>query len=90
MKKLYCITVFSGFLLLMFSCNQNKMEVKHATASKINQKNVMIVNKEDPICGMDVTENFSDTAVYKGKVYGFCSSVCKGEFKKEPQKYIKE
>ncbi|MDN5397107.1 MAG: YHS domain-containing protein [Chryseobacterium sp.] len=31
-----------------------------------------------------------DTAVYKGKTYGFCSSLCKDEFKKNPEKYVQK
>jgi YHS domain-containing protein len=44
----------------------------------------------DPVCGMDVDPK---TAVYKsiyqGKTYYFCSSGCKRDFDKEPQKYVK-
>ena len=45
----------------------------------------------DPVCGMVVKEetakgNFD----YKGKIYYFCSIECLGEFKKDPEKYIKK
>jgi YHS domain-containing protein len=40
------------------------------------------VNEEDPICGMKTAKFLKDTAVYKGKTYGFCNKLCKEEFKK--------
>jgi YHS domain-containing protein len=43
---------------------------------------------KDPICGMNVDET---TAKYKsdhkGRKYVFCSSMCKEEFEKNPEKY---
>jgi len=45
--------------------------------------------EKDPVCGMDVDPK---TAVYKseyrGKLYYFCSSGCKRDFDKDPQKYM--
>jgi YHS domain-containing protein len=48
-----------------------------------------VVNEEDPICGMKTAKFLKDTAVYKGKTYGFCNKLCKEEFKKNPKKYAK-
>lgn len=45
-------------------------------------------NKKDFICGMPITAGVGDTAHYKGKVYGFCSTGCKDEFKKNPASYL--
>ncbi len=45
--------------------------------------------KKDPVCGMEMKDGaITDTAVYQSKVYGFCSTECKAEFKKEPTKYL--
>lgn len=44
----------------------------------------MVNNKKDPTCEMPVTAGISDTAHYKDKVIGFCSSGCKDEFKLAP------
>src|ERR1700712_1535994 len=45
--------------------------------------------KKDLVCGMEMKDGgIADTAVYQSKVYGFCSSECKGEFKKDPAKYL--
>ncbi len=43
------------------------------------------MNEEDPICGMKTAQFLKDTAVYKGKTYGFCNKLCKEEFKKNPK-----
>jgi putative intracellular protease/amidase/YHS domain-containing protein len=45
-------------------------------------------NTKDFICSMPLTACIADTAQYKGKVYGFCSSGCKDEFLKNPPNYI--
>ena len=45
--------------------------------------------KIDPVCDMHLEEHgVSATALYEGKTYGFCSAYCKGEFEKEPAKYL--
>jgi YHS domain-containing protein len=38
---------------------------------------------------MDIVKyGVSDTVTYKGKLYGFCSKMCKDEFLKTPEKYL--
>ena len=45
----------------------------------------------DPVCGMEVKkEEAAGSSIYKGKTYYFCSSHCKEEFEKDPEKYLKE
>lgn len=51
-------------------------------------KNMKFENKKDFICGMQITAGVADTANYNGKVYGFCSTGCKEEFKKNPAAYL--
>ncbi|MBL0145249.1 MAG: YHS domain-containing protein [Chitinophagaceae bacterium] len=60
------------------------MEVKEDSAFK----NVVFDAKKDLVCQMPVTAGVSDTAHYKGKVYGFCAKECKDEFLKDPQQYL--
>lgn len=44
----------------------------------------------DPVCGMDVEPGrAAHKAVYKGKIYYFCSSLCKREFEKDPEHYLR-
>lgn len=95
MKTIY--TIASILAITVISCKKENIEVKKVDHSKMmnaahgEKLNVKVVNAEDPICGMKTAEYLKDTANYKGKTYGFCNSMCKDEFKKEPEKYaIKE
>mgnify|MGYP001550433322 CR=1 FL=1 len=45
-------------------------------------------SKRDPVCFMPVTAGITDTAFYKGKVYGFCSGECKRLFLESPASYL--
>ena len=47
-----------------------------------------IDNKNDLVCGMTMGTWAVDTVHYKGKVYGFCSALCKSTFKKAPASYL--
>jgi YHS domain-containing protein len=43
----------------------------------------------DPVCGMEVDPAKAKyKTLYKGKVYYFCSSMCKEEFEKRPEYYL--
>ncbi len=46
-------------------------------------------NKICPVAGEKIDEKTKATYEYKGKVYNFCCSGCIDEFKKDPDKYIK-
>ena len=74
-----------------FSCAQESPKVKQEKKlkPKTDLKGIKVVNAEDPICQMKTAEFLKDTAIYKGKIYGFCSDHCKSEFKKNPGKYVK-
>lgn len=48
----------------------------------IDVSKIQFASKEDPVCGMPITAGISDTAVIKGKVYGFCAKECKDEYLK--------
>lgn len=47
-------------------------------------------NKRCPVSGEIIDEKTKETYEYKGKIYNFCCAGCIDEFKKEPEKYIKE
>ncbi len=79
-------------IFALVSCKKENMEIKKVdhqkmSATKVGKLNVVVVNELDPICDMTTAEHLSDTANFKGKTYGFCSSYCKDEFKKNPEKY---
>lgn len=88
-----------AILGLYISCNQGAK--KETTPAAVPNKDTMAVGKpvadfktmhfdhdKDFICGMPTSAGVSDTAQYKGKVYGFCSEDCKGEFVKDPEAYV--
>ena len=91
--------VFAGLAtILFFSCSNNTQpESKPAV---VTQKDSMVVkdkkkfedivfdSKKDLVCGMPLRAGIEDTAHYMGKVYGFCATECKDEFKKDPQHYL--
>jgi len=83
MKKLFLLTILTIFAV---SC-ESKNEAKMGGGAVL--PNVKVVNDQDPICGMSTSVHMKDTLTYGGKLYGFCSTKCKEEFKKDPQKYVK-
>jgi YHS domain-containing protein len=83
--------------IVLASCNSSeapKQEVVDTTTQSSMEPAAtsfpvsMVNNKKDPTCEMPVTAGISDTAHYKDKVIGFCSSECKDEFKKAPEATI--
>ncbi|WP_209389193.1 YHS domain-containing protein [Chryseobacterium sp. RR2-3-20] len=86
--------LFTALLSLsLFACAQETPKVKQKKnnkSAKTETKTVKFANAEDPICHMKTESTMKDTAVYKNKTYGFCSSYCKDEFKKNPEKYVQK
>jgi YHS domain-containing protein len=86
-----------AMVMALFSCAEKRqqketpvtiMKTDTAIAQKDNFKEVVFDSKKDVVCGMPVTAGIADTTHYKGKVYGFCSAECKGEFLKSPAQYL--
>jgi YHS domain-containing protein len=42
----------------------------------------------DVVCKMKVDKNVTDTSMYQGKMYYFCSPYCKKKFDENPEKYL--
>ena len=59
------------------------------TVEQVN-KAEEVGNKSCPVSGEIIDEKTKVTYEYKGKIYNFCCSMCVDEFKKDPEKYIKE
>jgi len=90
MKKIVCLLMA---LFVLSSCKKEtvKEEVKKTSFVKpSNPLNTLKYdNKVDFYCQMDIAKyGVSDTVTYKGKLYGFCSKMCKDEFLKTPEKYL--
>jgi YHS domain-containing protein len=43
----------------------------------------------DPVCGMEVMPPAEGHIEYRAKHYYFCSILCKEDFEKDPEKYLK-
>lgn len=78
------------FLIAVVSCKKEMHTVTHVHQNELDLKDVKVVNEKDPICDMKTADYLQDTAIYKGKIYGFCSANCKNEFKKDPEKYVQK
>lgn len=84
---------FALLIIGAFACSNQEKTTPEETASPMHQHEEatavkytpdMVVNEKDYTCGMPVTAGISDTSHYEGKAYGFCSSECMAEFKKDP------
>lgn len=88
-------------LAVVLSCNKKEakahphdhsdsMETESTYKDPKNPLNKLTyASKIDFACNMDVSKyGVSDTVTYKGKLYGFCSPVCKDQFIKKPDEYL--
>jgi YHS domain-containing protein len=93
MKKILVVILVAA----AYSCNQpntavpeKKMEpmaVKDTTKSDLAK--LAFASPKDLSCGMPITAGVSDTATYKGNLYGFCSAECKEDFLKNAEALLK-
>lgn len=45
---------------------------------------------KDPVCGMEVSRiSAIAESTYQGTTYYFCAGICKEEFEKDPEQYIR-
>ena len=96
---IFTLSVFSMFLLTACGNSTNNQAstttiidtmttMSTDTASEKTYEVSLMDNKKDPTCGMPITAGISDTAHYKNKIVGFCSSECKAAFLKNPEDNI--
>ena len=46
---------------------------------------------QDPVCGMQIPASRArDFTEYKGQTYHFCSTVCKDQFDRDPERYVSQ
>lgn len=91
MKKILAISI------LLVSCSSHSQientiqSAKDTTsiAAPVNPyKNITFASTKDLNCGMPLSAGIGDTAHYKGKIYGFCSTECKDDFLKNPSAHL--
>ena len=87
----HALFVWVALFLLGCANQENRVRIKmtQATIEPENPLNALQYdNKIDFYCNMDITRyGVADTLHYKGKLYGFCSKMCKEAVKKHPQAY---
>ena len=94
MKKTISIIIIAA----VFGCNQPKTEATETkmeamapakdSAVNSNLAKLDFASKNDLSCGMPISAGLSDTATYKGKLYGFCSAECRADFLKDPEAHL--
>jgi YHS domain-containing protein len=91
MKKILIVL----FVVTLASCKQKQAEPEAIIAPALVQDTtqqakpkIELALNEDPVCKMTVGNDYADTTMYNGKIYGFCSPDCKEEFLKNPASYI--
>jgi YHS domain-containing protein len=67
----------------------HKEDSKVASAQNRSEA-INVGNKICPVSDEKIDEKTKATYEYKGKVYNFCCPACIGDFKKNPEKYIKK
>jgi YHS domain-containing protein len=87
MKKHLYLICFGFFLLQLQACDVKIKNNDSDTKANFVKKASRFANAKDYNCGMDTDDTYTDSSIYKGKVYGFCSATCKREFDKTPEKY---
>jgi YHS domain-containing protein len=90
---------YIGILIIAAACSCNQpnptvpekkmepMAVKDSTKSDLAK--LVFASAKDLSCGMPITAGVSDTATYKGNLYGFCSAECKEDFLKNAATLLK-
>ena len=93
MKAIH-VLIFCLSGIIFSSCDHKTNNEAKDISAPVPQSGVDIQvsalgSKKDLVCGMEMKSGaVADTAVYQSKIYGFCSSECKGEFTKDPAKYL--
>lgn len=92
-KKLF-ITSVVGVSMVVFTVTSLAMMDDMKNTEKVNSESVSkavnVGNKVCPVTGEKIDDSSKATYEYKGKIYNFCCPMCIGEFKKNPEKYIKK
>lgn len=85
--KIDYVLVVSVIMLTFTSC---EFKQKENSMGGETLSHVEVDNELDPVCNMHTKDNVRDTLTYQKKIYGFCSSNCKEEFQKNPNKYLSQ
>jgi YHS domain-containing protein len=92
-KNLFVALAAGIFILVSVTGSFAAMDsMEHAQKAQSGSvsKAVNVGNTICPVSGEKINEASKATYEYKGKIYNFCCPMCIGEFKKDPEEYIKK
>jgi YHS domain-containing protein len=80
---------FATLLFLALGCTTTKQTTTAANPPVAAQASAKAINTH---CAVDRDDEIDPkvTYLYQGKVVGFCCDKCVAEFKKDPDKYMKD
>ena len=87
MSKLLLLLAISSIVFASCGQTSHTHNAGKEEKLKINLTVDQLDVKIDPVCQMTKFE-VADTMTYQGKLYGFCNTGCKDEFKAEPEKFL--
>lgn len=93
--KFFQIIIFTAAGLILSACGGD-MKGETKSLAPVPKKIIAIqvaslASKTDLVCGMPLKQGeVADTALYQGKVYGFCGTGCKDDFLKAPGQYLSQ
>lgn len=65
--------------------------IQRSTANVATAENdlsrIKLASSKDLVCGMALSMSPGDTMQFKGRVYGFCSDICKSAFMRDPESF---
>lgn len=94
MRSTIILTIVFGFIVMatLVSCAKEEAARQTTPAALPGQSQALEVgNKFCPVSGEKVGQMGKvETIEYNGKMYNLCCAMCKKDFNKDPEKYIKK
>jgi YHS domain-containing protein len=87
MKKIILLFAIASLASCDFKVSTPKDAVHTNAKPKVKTR---FVNEKDMVCGMDVTDEYTDSVIVDGAKYGFCSPTCSNEFQTNTKQYLKK
>ncbi|MDO8301747.1 MAG: YHS domain-containing protein [Sedimentisphaerales bacterium] len=85
--KVVVVMVLAAVLVGLYGCKKSEpVAVQPQAATAVAEANVAVEQKICPVMGGEINKDVY--VEYKGKKVYFCCPSCKGEFEKNPEKYI--
>ncbi|HLO44593.1 MAG TPA: YHS domain-containing protein [Leadbetterella sp.] len=76
-------------VILIFSVLVSIQAIAFQQDPKKEKAETLAKNGTDPVCKMTVKKGTKLVSTHKEKQYGFCSKMCKDQFDKHPEKFVK-